>query len=255
MTAFDPETARKLRRMGVPELADALDQVWLDPSYAAVPPEERLAAAVDLACSVKATASAKALISRAHLRDREADIARVVYDGRPTLRRDQILSLGTCAFVEAHTDVIIEGYSGTGKTFLGCALAKQACKHGLTAMYVRLPDLLERWEEWKASGRPAERFFAKWARFDVLVLDEWLIDPLGHEQASVIREIVDRSYDRSSDIICTQYPQGDWTRRLGGGCNANGVVDRIVHNAVTIDTGETNMRQLMSPTSGTQAWS
>lgn len=248
MAAFDPETTRKLRCMGCPELADALEGIWRDPAFAAVAPEDRLAAAVDRAYEVQGDASTRARAKRAHLRDPQADIARIVYEGRPALSRDQILSLGTCAFMETRTDVIVEGFAGTGKTFLGCALAKQACRHGRRALCVRLPDLLMAYEEWKAAGRPEEKFFRKYARYDLLAIDEWLIDELGHAQARVILEIVDRRYDRASNVICTQYPKDEWCRRLGGGATADAVVDRIVQNSVTINTGEANMRELTSPT-------
>lgn len=245
MGALDPETRRKLREMRVPELADAIEEVWADPGFANVAPMERLSAAVDRAWDVMRSANVERLITRAHLRERQADIGRVVYEGRP-LDRDKVLELGTCGFMEYHRDVILEGFTGTGKTWLACALARQACRHGYNAMYVRMPDLFFAREEWLSSGRSESKFLRRYSNFGMLVLDEWLIDPLTPEQARFVFELVERRYDRGSNVFCTQYPFAEWHQRLGGGAHADAIMDRIAHNSISIDMGTRNMREVTS---------
>ena len=246
---MDAETRRKLREIGVPELADALDLVDGDPSYAALPPQDRLRTAVDHAWQAKYNASVRKLLGRAHLRIPEADISGVIYEGRP-LDRDRILSLGTRGFVDTATDIIIEGFTGTGKSYLACALAKQACKHRIGALYVRLPDMFMYRDEWTRAGKGEDALLRKYEKFRVLVLDEWLIDPLTADQVRFLFELVERRCDRSSNILCTQYPVPDWHGRLGGGVHADSIMDRIVHNAVRLETGKVNMREATAPRFG-----
>ena len=188
------------------------------------------------------------LIRNAHFRLPQVDISDIDYDGRP-ISRDLVNELGTSQFVANATDVILEGFTGTGKRHLACALGKQACKHGLRTLYVRMPDLLMSREEDLAAGIPESKVLKKYARYKVLVVDEWLMDPLNPDQMRFFLELVDRRHDKSSTIWCSQYRVEDWHGRLGGGTHADAIMDRIVHNAVTLQTGEVNMRELMSPRS------
>lgn len=243
---IDPETKRKLRIVGIPEAIDIIDTVTTDPSYANMSFDDKLRTIVDYVAQEKENASVKRLLQRAHLRIANADISGVVYDGRP-LSREAINNLGTCQFTESATDIIVVGYTGTGKTFLACSIGRQACKHCLSALCVRMPDLLMSREENLAAGIPESKVLKKYTRYKVLVIDEWLMDPLSPDQMRFFLELVDRRYDNSSTIWCSQYRVEDWHARLGGGIHADAIMDRIVHNAVTLTTGEVNMRELMSP--------
>lgn len=243
---LDPETKRKLREMGLSEMIDIMECMDKDPSYTHLAFDERIKVIVDYVAQEKENASVKRLLSRAHLRIKLADISNVIYDKRP-LSRDTINTLGTCQFVDTHTDIIIEGFTGTGKTHLACAISKQACKHGISAQYLRMPDLLMAHRDAIDSGYSETKLLGKYARQKVLALDEWLIDPLGTDQMRFILELIDRRHDSASTIFCSQYKVEDWHARMGGGVHADAIMDRIVHNAITVNTGDVNMRQMTSP--------
>ena len=243
---IDQETRRKLRIIGVPEALVIIDMMATDPSYADMGFDEKMRVIVDYIAQEKENASVKKLLQRAHFRITSADISSVIYEGRP-LSRDVVNGLGTCQFVDSTTDVIIVGYTGTGKTFLACSIGRQACKHCMSTLYVRMPDLLMSRDEDLASGIPESKILKKYARYKVLIVDEWLMDPLNPDQMRFFLELVDRRYDKASTIWCSQYRVEDWHARLGGGTHADAIMDRIVHNAVTLLTGEVNMRELTSP--------
>lgn len=245
MAMVEQELARKLRLIGIPEAVEALEMMARDPSFAALGFDERMRFLVDYVAQDKNDASVKRLLKRAHLRIPGADVAGIVYDGRP-LSRDAVMSLASCKFRSNATDILVTGFTGTGKSYLACALAKQACKNQLSALYVRMPDMLREREESLSSGVSETKILRKYARFDVLAVDEWLIDEPNPDQIRFLLELVDRRYDRSSTIWCSQYPVADWHGILGGGTHADAILDRIVHNAVTLHTGEINMRELLS---------
>ena len=117
----------------------------------------------------------------------------------------------------------------------------------MSMLYVRMPDLLMSREEDLAAGVPESMILKKYGRYRVLVVGEWLMDPLNPGQMRFNLELVDRRQDRSSTIWCSQYRVEDWHARLGGGTHADAIMGRIVHNAVTLLTGEVNMRELTSP--------
>ena len=127
--------------------------VTADPSYAGMSADECLRLVVDYAWEVANQGNADKLIKRAHLRLPEADISNIDYEGRE-LSRDLVLRLGTSQFVEAPTDVVLQGFAGSGKSHLACALAKQACKHGIRTLYTRMPGMLD---YLRRSARPAGR--------------------------------------------------------------------------------------------------
>lgn len=73
-----------------------------------------------------------------------------------------------------------------------------------------------------------------------------LIDKPTTDQMHFLLELTERRYDNSSTIYCSQYPVDEWHRRMGGGAHAESVMDRIVHNAVRIQMGDVNMREMMA---------
>lgn len=240
---LDPETRRKAKEIGAPGLVDIVEIVGSDPSYAALSFDEKMRIVVDHVHSEMRRRTVESLIKSAKLRFPHADISNVIYDGRP-ISRDLVNQLGTSQFVASATDVILEGFTGTGKSHLACALAKQACKNGIKTLYVRMPDMLAFREERMKAGWSEKKVLRKFAGFKVLVIDEWLIDKPTTEQMHFLLELTELRYDSSSTIYCSQYSNKDWHRRMGGGAHAESVMDRIVHNAVVIAMGEVNMREL-----------
>ena len=239
---LDPETKRKIRELRIPGMIEAVEMLDADPAFASLSFDERLRTIIDYSHQEMENAQVARLLRNAHLRLPQADVTGVDYDGRP-LSRALITELATTQFVARATDVIIEGFTGTGKSFLACALGKQACRHGLRTLYVRMPDMLAYRAEKMAAGWPEKKVLNKYAAYKVLILDEHLIDKPTTEQMHFLLELTERRYDSSSTIFCSQYPVDERHRRMGGGAHAESVMDRIVHNAVWIQMGDVNMRQ------------
>lgn len=239
---LDPETKRKIRELGVPGMLDIIEMLCNDPSYAGLSFEEKIVIAVDYMHQEASNDKVAKLIRNAKLRFPHADITNIDYDGRP-IKRELVGDLGTTHFVANSTDLILEGFTGTGKSHLACAIAKQACKNSMRTLYVRMPDMLEYRSEKLAAGWNEKRILRKYAGYKVLVMDEFLIDKPNTDQMHFLLELTELRYDCSSTIFCTQYPTEDWHRRMGGGAHAESVIDRIVHNAVRIEMGEVNMRE------------
>lgn len=149
---IDEETRRKLRELSMGEMVEALDLQDSDRTTMAVPFDERMRMIVDYAWEAKRASSVKRLVQRAKLRFPDAEMGEMIYDGRGI---DGVLirEAGTCQFVESASNVVIEGCTGTGKSYLACCLAKQACRKRMSARYMRLPDLLMERDELAATER------------------------------------------------------------------------------------------------------
>ena len=239
---LDPETKRKIRELRIPGMIEAVEMLDADPAFASLSFDERLRTIIDYSHQEMENAQVARLLRNAHLRLPQADVTGVDYDGRP-LSRALITELATTQFVARATDVIIEGFTGTGKSFLACALGKQACRHGLRTLYVRMPDMLAYRAEKMAAGWPEKKVLNKYAAYKVLIPDEHLIDKPTTEQMHFLLELTERRYDSSSTIFCSQYPVDEWHRRMGGGAHAESIMDRIVHNAIRIQMGDVNVRE------------
>ena len=242
---IDEETRRKLREMGMGEMVEALDLQDADRTADAMPFGERVRMMVDYAYEAKYASSVKRLLQRAKLRFPDAEMGEMIYDGRGI---DGVLvrEAGTCQFMESARNVVLEGCTGTGTSYLACCIAKQACKKRRSARYVRLPDLLMERDELAATERSNAKILKKYARYEILVLDEWLTEDVDDIDIAFLFELVERRYAAKSTVLCTQYTPAEWHGRLGGGVQADALVDRLVHGAIRIDLGDVNVRKLLS---------
>ncbi|ALG83261.1 ATP-binding protein [Gordonia phthalatica] len=242
MSRLDAETKRKLREMGAVTLLDALegqdDDLALGMAFA-----ERVQIAVDQAHAAFTHQKVDGLIRRAGLRYPDADLRTIDLIDEQGLDRTKLLALATCEFIERHQNVVFEGFTGSGKSYLGSAVAKAACQHRYRAHYIRMPDLEEAWAAARDKPGGREKWLRKYAAFTVLVLDEWLLDPPTDDIRTMLLELLERRHDSVSTVFCTQYPKKDWHHRLGSGVHADAIMDRIVHTTTWITTGEMNMRE------------
>lgn len=236
------ETNRKLRDMGAGCLLCAIeaqdDDLCIGMTFA-----ERLQMAVDEAHSDFVTNKVGQLIRRARFRFPDADVRRIDYDEKRHLDRIKVTELATCGYAERGTNVVVQGATGSGKTYLACAIAKEACKQRMRTFYVRVPDLEEEWKMTKLRPGASAKMLKKYAAFQVLILDEWLFDKPSDDFRSMLMELVELRCDGKSTIFCTQREKKDWHACLRGGIHADAIMDRIVHNTVWLDAGDINMRE------------
>ncbi|WP_026548707.1 ATP-binding protein, partial [Arthrobacter sp. Br18] len=140
-------------------------------------------------------------------------------------------------------NVVFQGFTGSGKSYLGCAIAKRACENRIRAHYVRMPDLEDAWVAAQDTPGGSGKFLRKYAAFTLLVIDEWLLDKPTESMRGMLLELMERRYGETSTVFCTQYQQKDWHQRLGSGVHADAIMDRIIHNTVWVETGNYNMRE------------
>jgi len=164
----------------------------------------------------------------------------------PTINRQQVLQLGSCDFVRQKRNVLICGPTGVGKTFLACALANQACRQGRSVLYVRLPRLLPALAIGRGDGSYANSL-TQLARTDVLVIDDWGLAPLTDEGRRDLLEIFDDRHGARSTIITSQLEVKHWHASMGDPTLADAILDRIVHQAHTLDLDGESLRKNEKP--------
>lgn len=245
---INEETRRKLRLMNIGEFIEVTEEQEQDVQALALSFDDRFQMMVDSVYQQKYNDKVRGLIKRAHLRLPKADIHDVFYHEKRSLNRGVIEGLATGKYIEECQSIVLQGYTSTGKTFLGCALAKEACRQLHRSMYIRVPDLLNEYADKSLLPGGKEKVLRKYSSFKVLVLDEWLLNDLSKEEIEFLFELSERRYDVSSTIFCTLYRTEDWIKRLGSGAYAESIVERYEHNSIRIETGSMNMRDIFSNT-------
>jgi DNA replication protein DnaC len=176
-----------LTHLGLAGFRTALEAQWQNPEYTALTFEERLGLLVDLEC----TRRANNLLHR-RLQTARFALAATVEDldlaAHRGLARAQVLELAQAAWVPRHLNVLVLGATGAGKSYLACALGRAVCEAGFAVRYERTSRLLQTLELARADGSYPQVLRAL-ARLPLLVLDDWLRDPLTRSQAQDLLEI------------------------------------------------------------------
>jgi DNA replication protein DnaC len=150
------------------------------------------------------------------------------------------------AWVRNHENIFVIGPCGVGKSFLASALAQKTCRDGYSALYLRAAALLRELALVRADGS-LRHFLARLARIDVLVIDDWAMAPLQETERREVWEIFDDRYQARSTILTSQLPVARWHEQVGDPTLADGILDRLVHNAHRIEMRGESMRKKRNP--------
>jgi len=239
---LNEDTRRKLRELNLNEMIEAIDCQSQDSGYITLPFEDRMKLVVDFVYQKKYNSKVQRLIKLSKFRITNATYHDIFYIDRG-IDRQAVTGISTCQFIDTNTSIVFYGFTGSGKSYLACAIGKQACVQGISTRYIRIPDLLMLRDEAVLINQGISKLLKKFSNYKLLILDEWLLDDLSDEEQHFMFELIERRHDTTSTIFCTQYKKEDWHSRLGGGIHADAIMDRIVHNAVWIYAGTLNMRE------------
>jgi len=203
--------------------------------------EERLGMMVDREWDERQDRSLKRRLQLAKLRE-NACLEDIDYRHPRRLDRSVMERLSTCQWIRNHENIVITGATGLGKTWLSCAFAHKACQEGFTTIFSRVPRLLHELHVARADGSYA-RLLTRFARTELLVLDDWALTPLAEIERRDILEVVDDRDGRRSTIVTSQLPVAKWHDTIGDPSFADAIMDRIVRNCHRIDLKGTSMRK------------
>ena len=161
------------------------------------------------------------------------------------MQQSQIASLLMCDWLKKAQNLLLTGPCGTGKTYIACALGHQACLKGYSVRYYRLPRLILALIQAKADGSDCKLLKAI-ASLDVLIIDDWGLEPLNAATRNDLMEIMDDRYELSATIIISQLPTDQWYDAIGDNTLADAILDRLMHNAHRINLQGESMRKKMN---------
>ena len=238
---LNQQTLDKLHTLRLTGMADALTLHLQQPQAEELAFEERLALLVDHEVLYRENRRLTRLLREAKLRD-NACVEDIDYRHRRGLKRAEMATLATCEWIRRQHNLCLTGPTGTGKTWLACALGNQACRLGLSVRYLRLPRLFETLRIAHADGT-YPRLMNQLVKANLLILDDWAIGPLDSAQRGDLMEIIEERHGRQATLIASQLPIDHWHDYIGEATLADAILDRLLHNAHRLPLTGESMRK------------
>ena len=238
-------TLTKLGQMRLSGMAEALIEQSQGVMYSELSFEERLGMLIDREMTARDNRRLTNLLRGAKLRYSHACPEEIDFRTPRGLSKDIILSLIQNGWVKGKQNVIITGPTGTGKTFIACALANSACRNGYSAHYLRLPRLLQEMNIARGDGSYG-KLLTRLAKYDLLIIDDWGLAKLNDQERRDMLEVIEDRHGITSTTISSQIPTEKWYDIIGDPTIADAVLDRLIHNAHIITMKGESMRKLLS---------
>ena len=204
--------------------------------------EERLALLVQREIDWRDDKRLTRLLKAARLKVSAACIEDINWRASRGLDRHQITMLAGCDWVRHARTILITGATGTGKTWLSCALAQQAARNGFTVLYTRTTRLLQELRVAHGDGSFSRRLAAL-ARIDVLVLDDFAGAPMEAGERNDLLELLDDRVGAKATLITSQLAVKAWHAWLDDPTVADAILDRIVHSSHRIALKGASLRK------------
>jgi len=175
----------------------------------------------------------------------KSTIEQIDYDGGRGLDKNQIHRLADGKYITQSENLLITGPTGTGKSFLASALGQQACQQGFKVLYANASRLFTQLKMAKADGS-AIRDLARIERQDLLILDDFGIQPFDQNSRASLLEIIEDRHGKRSTIITSQLPVKQWYEVIGETTVADAILDRILNNAQRMELKGESLRRKWS---------
>lgn len=240
MTTIE-ETLTKLHELKLTSMAQAVRELMDTAPGHQLSFDEKLGLVVDREWADRDNRRLARRLKEAKLVTR-ASLDNVLCDPERGVDKATMRGLSTCQWVKTKHNVVVVGKTGVGKSYVGAALADAACRAGHRANFFRVPRLLEELALARAAGVYAS-LLGKLSRVDVLVLDDFLLNPMTDIERRDLLEVIEDRYDKTSTVIMTQMPTKTWHEALSDPTIADAICDRLVHNAHLIKLGGPSMRR------------
>jgi DNA replication protein DnaC len=150
------------------------------------------------------------------------------------INRPQIQNLFRLAFITAHTNVVLIGNVGLGKTHLSIALGHAACLNGHTVLFTTAVDIVNTLAAAQAAGR-LKRELARYLKPALLVVDELGYLPIDKHGADLLFQIISQRYERAPMVITTNRAYKHWSQIFNNDSTlTSAILDRVLHHAETV---------------------
>ena len=235
------QTIEKLHTLRLTGMIEAFEQQLAQPQTHQLSFEQRLGLLVEREILHRENRRLNRLLKTAKL-PVQACVEDIDYRHPRGLERTQMAQLVSCEWIVHHHNLCITGPTGSGKTWLSCALGNQACRQGLSVRYLRVPRLFEQLRIAHADGSYS-RLMNQLAKTDLVLLDDWGMQKISAPQRQDLMEVIEERHGLKSTLIASQLPTQHWHEYIGDATLADAILDRLLHNAHRLSLKGESMRK------------
>jgi DNA replication protein DnaC len=232
----------KLLQLRLPAFREGLREQISNPQYAQLSFEDRLLLLVDLECTRRLDSRTKRRLKLADF-PMQATVEDLDFSPERGLERRLVLELSQCNWIDQALNILVSGATGTGKSFVACSLGTAAIRLGYSVRYFRTARFLLSLTRARQEGSYLN-LLRSLSRTDVLILDDWMRDPVPLSAAQDLLEVFDDRFGKSATIIAAQVPVSAWHARFPDPTLADALLDRTVHNAYQLPLLGDSQRKL-----------
>lgn len=243
---LNEHTLDQLRALRLDGMVHAIGDQATSAAAAVLAFDERFALLVQREVDWRDGKRLQRLLKAAKLKVSSACIEDIDWRASRGLDRNLVTALAGGDWLRHARNVLITGATGTGKTWLACALAQQAARSGFTVLYVRASRLLEELQVAHGDGSFGRRL-AQLARIDLLAIDDLAIAAITAGERNDLLELLDDRVGTRATLITSQLPVSAWHEWLNDPTLADAILDRIVHAAHKIALKGESMRKKAKP--------
>lgn len=241
MSNFD-QLVEQMRSLGLHGMIQSLEHQWSSSTYSELAFDQRVAHMLNGETNFRDQRRLARLLKEAKLKV-QAQPEDIDYRPGRGLDRGYIADLLTCRWAEHRRNILVTGPTGTGKTWLACALAVQAARHGYSVRYVRTSALLTDLAIAQKDGSIV-RFRQAMAKVKVLVLDDFGLGALTPAGKQGLLDLLDDRIGATATIVAGQLPLDEWFDYIAEPAVADAILDRLVHSSHRLKLTGESMRKL-----------
>jgi DNA replication protein DnaC len=234
-------TLEQLHALRLEGMAQALEEQRRQPDITRLDFEERFALLVERQWLWKENRGLARRLQHAQLK-LPAALEDIDYRHPRGLKRAQIEQLRAAQWVAHHRNCLITGPTGSGKTYLACALGHQACRDGHRVSYYYAPKLFRELQNAQADGSLL-KLFKKLTRTALLVIDDFGVAAVAGKQYRDLLEILDDRQGLGATLITSQFPVHQWHELINDATVADAILDRLVHHAYRLELQGESLRK------------
>lgn len=172
----------------------------------------------------------------------QADIELLISNAKRGFKEVDLRRHLTCEWIRTASNVMINGATGTGKTWILALLGKQACISGFQTLYCRFPQMMELLNDAREHHESA-KFRRYLNRNRLLIIDDFGMDQVTADLAADLLTLLEERKSKNSVAIASQLPYEEWHQYLRGNRSADAIMDRLLNSSYQMNLGGQSLRE------------